>query len=84
MWHGPCPSPPGGTQKMGDDLPIIVVEQGGLWPDKDPDKAGVRGETHVVLGASGMSQQERPVPRWHLEIGGQGRQGETVGIQPLW
>ena len=55
------------AQKMGGDLPIIVVEQGGLRPEKSPDKAGAGGEAYVVLGARGVSPQERPVPRWHLE-----------------
>src|SRR5438552_3623945 len=72
-----------GAQKVGGDLLIIVIEQGGLRPEKGPDKVGAGGEAYVVLGASGVSQQEWPVPRRHLETGGHGRWCDRVGIQPL-
>ena len=71
-----------GAQKMGGDLPIIVVEQGRLRPDKDPDKVGARGEADIVLGANSVSQQEQPVTRWHFEISGNGKRVDIVGIQP--
>ena len=73
-----------GTQKMGDDLHVIIVEQGGLRPDKRPGKVGAGGDAYVVLGARGVSQQERPVPCWYLEPRGYRRWGDIVGIQPLW
>src|SRR5262245_25102074 len=47
-----------GAQKMGDDLLVIVVEQGGLRPEKGPGKAGAGGKANVVLGAGGVSLQE--------------------------
>ena len=36
-----------------------------------------------MLGAGGVSQQEQPVPRWHLETSGHGRWSAIVGIEPL-
>src|SRR5215471_12959687 len=54
-----------GAEEVGDDLPITLVEQGGLRPEECP--AG--GQTDVVLGAGGVTFAERPIAGWHLKAG---------------
>ena len=80
-----------GAQEVGDDLLIVVIEQGGLRPEECPGEAG--GGTHrrrcdqvwarqadVVLGTDRETLEERLVPRWHLKGGGYGWRCDIVGV----
>ncbi len=72
-----------GAEEMSDELPLLVVEQGGLWREEGPGEATARGQADVVLGADGVAHEERHVPRWHLDVGGHGRRRDIVGIGRL-
>ena len=57
-----------GAEEVGDELITIVVEQRGLRREEhDRRRQCLRG-ADVVLGADGVTHEERLVPRWHLEV----------------
>src|ERR1700730_10950854 len=66
-----------GAEEVGDDLLIMLVEQGGLRPEECPP----RGQADVVLRADGVTLAEHLVPGWDLKnVGNVGGHGWLFGI----
>src|SRR4030095_9614653 len=73
-----------GAVVVGDHLPTVFAEQGGLGREEDVGDASARGLADVVLGADSVSPKEQLVPRWYRrKAGGQGWRCNTVGLDRL-
>jgi hypothetical protein len=68
------------AEEVRDDLPIVVCKQGGLRREEYPGEAGGVGtdrcgrvwarHADVILGADGVTIEERLASRWHLNVRG--------------
>src|SRR5262245_8757528 len=82
-----------GAEEVGDDLPVVVAEQGGLRCEEEPGESGGVGthprwgarvrapQADVVLGADGVPLEERLVSHRHLKFVGHAWWCDPVGVR---